>query len=105
MSESEETQARHTSGPWVVKEEITSSAFRHGVYAAHPDGEGEWICDVDCTMYPGRDWQAVHADALLIAAAPELLEALQGVLRVADRKTVEFDAARAVIAKATGGRQ
>lgn len=32
----------------------------------------------------------------------DLLEALQGVLRVADRATVEFDAARAAIAKATG---
>ena len=35
-------------------------------------------------------------------AAPELLEALKGVLRVADRKTDEFDAARAAIAKAEG---
>jgi len=42
------------------------------------------------------------ADARLIAAAPDLLEALQGVLRVADRATDEFDAARAAIAKATG---
>lgn len=40
-------------------------------------------------------------DGTLIAAAPDLLAALQGVLRVADRKTVEFDAARAAIAKAT----
>lgn len=38
----------------------------------------------------------------LVAAAPDLLSALQGVLRVADRATVEFDAARAAIAKATG---
>lgn len=35
-------------------------------------------------------------------AAPDLLAALEGVLRVADRKTVEFDAARAAIAKARG---
>ena len=41
-------------------------------------------------------------DARLMAAAPELLEALKGVLRVADRKTDEFDAARAAINKATG---
>jgi hypothetical protein len=41
-------------------------------------------------------------NARLIAAAPELLEALQGVLRVADRQTDEFDAARAAIAKAIG---
>jgi hypothetical protein len=32
----------------------------------------------------------------------EMLAALQGMVRVADRATVEFDAARAVIAKATG---
>lgn len=41
-------------------------------------------------------------DARLFAASRELLQALQGVLRVADRKTDEFDAARAAIAKATG---
>lgn len=38
----------------------------------------------------------------LSEAAPELLEALKGVVRVADRKTVEFDRARAAIAKAEG---
>lgn len=32
----------------------------------------------------------------------ELLAALKGVVRVADRKTAEFDAARAAIAKAEG---
>ena len=52
------------------------------------------------------------AAAVLEAAAVEirrlraqrdaLLEALKGVLRVADRKTDEFDAARAAIAKAEG---
>ena len=40
--------------------------------------------------------------AALWAAAPDLLEALKGVVAVADRKTVEFDRARAAIAKATG---
>jgi hypothetical protein len=33
---------------------------------------------------------------------PEMLAALEGVVRVADRATVEFDAARAAIAKARG---
>lgn len=40
--------------------------------------------------------------ARLIRAAPDLLKALQGVVKVADRATDEFDAARAAIAKATG---
>jgi hypothetical protein len=35
----------------------------------------------------------------------ELLEALTGVVRVADRATVEFDAAKAAIFKATGEQQ
>ncbi|EBO4170082.1 hypothetical protein LB58_21180 [Salmonella enterica] len=41
-------------------------------------------------------------DAQLISAAPELLEALQAVVRVADRQTDEFDMARAAINKALG---
>ena len=36
------------------------------------------------------------------AIRDQLLEALIGVVRVADRKTDEFDAARAAISKATG---
>ena len=43
-----------------------------------------------------------ESHARLMAAAPELLEALRGVIRVADRATDEFDAARRAIAKATG---
>jgi hypothetical protein len=48
------------------------------------------------------DSEQETANANLIAAAPELLEALQAVVSVADRATVEFDMARAAIAKATG---
>jgi hypothetical protein len=50
---------------------------------------------------PTEDPDVASATAKLIAAAPDLLEALRGVLRVTDRATDEFDAARAAIAKAT----
>lgn len=59
--------------------------------------------------FPGREhhagWCAAvkHPDMQLIEAAPDLLAALQAVVSVADRATVEFDMARAAIAKATGG--
>ena len=53
----------------------------------------------DCDALFAQAWR----DGTLIAAAPEMLVALRGVLRVADRATVEFDAARAAIRKATGG--
>jgi hypothetical protein len=55
---------------------------RHGVVCAALDG-------------------GLSDDLLLLRAAPDLLAALQGVLRVADRATDEFYAARAAIAKAT----
>ena len=55
-------------------------------------------------MYPEEPFGSAQreANARFISAAHDLLAALRGVLRVADRATVEFDAARAAIAKATG---
>lgn len=49
----------------------------------------------------------MEANARLIAAAPELYEALDGLLavvnvRIDDPRTAQFDAARAALAKATG---
>lgn len=42
------------------------------------------------------------ANFQLLAAAPELLEALQAVVRVSDRKTDEFEMAHSAINKALG---
>lgn len=65
----------------------------------------------------GKDGDVIHAfkasdgmvcvnvnqrDMAVIAAAPELLEALQSVIAIADRDTDVFNAAKAVIAKALG---
>ena len=51
--------------------------------------------EVKCTLLAASLKQADHQIADLVAA-------LKGVVRVADRQTDEFDAARAAIAKATG---
>jgi len=51
-------------------------------------------------LYTRSNAKAGEADARLIAAAPELLAALRAVVAVADRKTDEFDMARAAMAKA-----
>lgn len=81
----------HTPGPWLT--------YR-------PASGGYWIVTTNgarigsAHLLQGRTVGAANAN--LMAAAPELLEALEGVLRVADRETDEFDAARAAIAKATG---
>lgn len=80
--------ARRTPGPWYVGKTPKGYAYVAAV------GIGN-VVDAGAVT---------HANARLIAAAPELLSALQGVLRVADRATDEFDAARAAIAKATGAK-
>ncbi|HXJ14353.1 MAG TPA: hypothetical protein VNH19_18915 [Candidatus Limnocylindrales bacterium] len=82
----------HTPGP--------STLSPAGRYVRYEGIRGPNICDLD--VFGGTEQEA-RANARLIAAAPDLLAALQAVVRVADRKTDEFDAARAAIAKATGG--
>lgn len=122
--------AAHTPGPWFIWQELAmqnegcepdeiadelSYESEHGIYAGSPvecsrgvmRGHAAHICDIDADNIDFDDNEdAVKgiglANARLIAAAPELLEALRGVVRVADRATVEFDAARAAIKKATG---
>ena len=78
----------HTPGPWKIRAEEADEEY--------------WVTEDHYTVGPAKIVYKIE-DARLIAAAPELLEALKGVLRVADRKTDEFDAARAAINKATGG--
>ena len=75
--------------------------------------KGEWFMDNDFAVVTtgGFDvlWaratvrhQERVANAALACAAPDLYEALIGVIAVSDRKTVEYDRARAALAKARG---
>ena len=79
---------KHTPGPWVEKNRKLIAK----------DGKS-----VGAAIYGTRPYPECNANSRLIAAAPDLLEALKAVLAVADRKTDEFDAARAAIKKAEGG--
>jgi hypothetical protein len=94
---------KHTPGPWTDK-----GTDWHG-WAVEYHDDCAW-----CFVGPPKKTPVaiiigkgvgmdIDANARLIAAAPDLMAALQGVVAVADRATVEFDAARAAIAKATGG--
>jgi len=93
-----EAMSKHTPGPW-------------DVFGAQDSGSDKWraltvsqasMPFMRVCFMPSDGTETIMANATLIAAAPDLLAALQGVLRVADRATDEFDAARAAIAKATG---
>ena len=87
---------KHTPGPWQAKNEYEPLTIIGNI-----DGPDEgWMRYTDiCEVADGEE---ALANARVMIAAPELLEALKGVVRVADRATQEFDAARAAIAKATG---
>lgn len=63
------------------------------------DHMGGYVCltCIDKELHKPQPWGTP-----LKSLVPEMLEALKGVVRVADRKTVEFDAARAAIARAEG---
>jgi hypothetical protein len=89
---------KHTPGPW-------KAHFEEAYFVTGPDlGRVAMMMNLKGALGLAgrRSGEESAANCRLIAAAPDLLEALLGVLRVADRKTVEFDAARAAIAKAGG---
>jgi hypothetical protein len=96
----------HTPGPWETRQ-LTNSTR---IYA--PEFNNAEICSIQRSRFSsGPTTTRREADALLIAAAPELLAALRLVVGLADNEAVEsgdcrnpdnpFAIARAAIAKAT----
>lgn len=96
-------KTQHTPGPWF---QDTYSSGESIVY--HPDREE--IARVFPQVWPEVANRRDNANARLIVAAPELLDALQGMIRL-HYDTAEASArgleavhqALAAIAKATGG--
>lgn len=82
----------YTPGPWQACDRVV-------VVTVEGHGYGTHIAD--CAV-GGANGKMQIANARLIAAAPDMLAALKAVVSVADRATVEFDMARAAIAKAEG---
>jgi len=87
-----------TPGPWKW---WTSNSWRRLARDDSRGGHFAWVLEPIRQNDGHPDCLVSEADMGLIAAAPDLLAALIGVVAVADRSTVEFDAARAAIAKAT----
>ena len=95
-----EQKAAHTPAPWQIEWNAAQSGDGHYITDSNDMAELSRIAAV--LFHDDADGET-RANARLIAAAPDLLAALIGVVKVADRATVEFDAARAAIAKAEGG--
>ena len=91
--------SKHTPGPWEV-----AYQDKNGQSVV----KGEHIEVATCWHHcVGSIEKEMHANARLIAAAPELLEALKEIVDAADGAGWEqldpsFKKARAAIAKATG---
>lgn len=87
----------HTPGPWLIKKRHDEPEYSNSILSVEADGKD--FVDSVATLYGCEDPEKL-ANARLIAAAPELLEAL---LAIYDRHNAETMAqARAAIAKATG---
>jgi len=83
---------QYSPGPWAVKHHEETNSYT--VHVAKKSWQSWSIAGLnDCTQD--------EANARLIAAAPELLEALEGVMYW-DNGKPEWEIARAAIAKATG---
>lgn len=87
-----------TPGPWVLLQ--AGDRITNKVPVDRGNASILTIVEED-----GVKFAAVYEDqdAHLIAAAPELLEALQEVVAISDRKHEAWDKAHAAIAKALGG--
>jgi len=90
----------HTKGPWVVGP-VDDTVVTH----MGKDGIRYEVAAVDGDYNDPDTWPIMEANARLIAAAPDLLEALQNLLAVhqgeGGTKYHAIDIARAAIAKAT----
>ena len=113
-----ENKPKHTPGPWVYARGVVAGEAVY-IVAEHDRYDGTGLCTVHtgnphkAGSYRGESARAAKANAALIAAAPDLLEALQ---RMVSHTKKYFDIgsvggleaqiladAEVAIAKATGG--
>lgn len=102
-------QVKHTPGPWHVRKcDGGYRLFDREDWAVVNDG-----LITPCLIWGGAGFKEGEANARLIAAAPDLLKALQVLIKInrdldtvgvmpAD-KAIAYGMAEAAIAKATGG--
>lgn len=88
--------SKHTPAPWQTDR---NSVHTGSIAIIHHCLDNDWV-DVWSEKWPETE-EEQEANARLIASAPDLLEALQGLVLPINNKA--HNAARAAIAKAIGG--
>lgn len=94
--------SKHTPGPWFLAEKVEGKHTVTNLRRIRSEREGMEHGAV-CEVYGIADGSEAHANARLIAAAPDLLESLAFVIRGVPDTWEGVQKARAAIAKATGG--
>ena len=100
---------KHTPGPWIAREKTNPDCNEGTHYITCADGAlGYWRGHKQ--GHTDSNWVLNKADAQLIAAAPELLEALSRLLDDTQFTSIQeyadfFAQAQEVIAKATGDQE
>lgn len=98
---------QHTSGPWAWKRSRDYAQLVHFVEGeTYPNGDDKYVEVIDDGSAGGEYNATIDVDgpdARLIAAAPDLLYALQFVMSAhGEQLTTAFEMAHEAIAKATG---
>jgi hypothetical protein len=102
--------SKHTPGPWVLIQGDRTTKEMVITTESRIEAPAVSICELD-TDFIGVIGEEQEANACLISAAPDLLEALEMIVAEADSYTERtgkpvynwLDTARAAIAKAKGG--
>lgn len=106
------SESKHTPGPWKYKHGLTYFTKRGQLVKTElvTGVNGEWVAAVILDHEAGLPTKVQESNARLIAAAPELLEALEHLIETLDNIssssvecwTPDAERARAAITKAKG---
>ena len=72
--------AKHTPGPWKIFEGRGADSRRPVIVDSVPDVDGKFVGNSICYLTSTNP--DIHANARLIAAAPDMLAAIQGAMRI-----------------------
>ncbi len=99
------SKAKHTPGPWIVGKPKGQETPIHAKAGDPTLGCTSWegfALVYGCDDSPEKGRKVMQANALLIADAPQLFEALDELVRAGDHMGWEMRNARAALAKARG---
>ena len=77
--------SKHTPGPWAYTKSVNFGHESFNIHQADGAGYTPYMSDVGTTEL-GEDMEIQEANARLIAAAPQMLEALDELVDLKDRR-------------------